>query len=350
MGDDSTTIPHLSITIDDKDINSGALRVLQAIRPRWDPSDVDFKLLTDGITNKLVGCRPKDEDAAETVLVRVYGNKTDLLIDRKAETRNILLLSNIGLAPNLYATFSNGLAYQFVPGCTLTDGTVKHPDICKLVAVRMAKLHKVQVPGESNPQPFIWTKLRSFFNLVPDNFSDISKDNRFRKVGPSKVKIQAEMEYLEGALTDSTFPVVFCHNDLLLGNVVYTEEKNCVTFIDFEYAAYNYQAFDIANHFLEFAGVEDVDYNKYPSKEFQFDWLKTYLEEYKGGYSEDDVDRLYHQVNKFVLVSHLFWGIWALIQTEHSYIDFDFLGYATIRFDEYFAKKEELISLGELPR
>jgi ethanolamine kinase len=179
MGDDSTTIPHLSITIDDKDINSGALRVLQAIRPRWDPSDVDFKLLTDGITNKLVGCRPKDEDAAETVLVRVYGNKTDLLIDRKAETRNILLLSNIGLAPNLYATFSNGLAYQFVPGCTLTDGTVKHPDICKLVAVRMAKLHKVQVPGESNPQPFIWTKLRSFFNLVPDNFSDISKDNRY---------------------------------------------------------------------------------------------------------------------------------------------------------------------------
>jgi hypothetical protein len=44
MGDDSTTIPHLSITIDDKDINSGALRVLQAIRPRWDPSDVDFKV------------------------------------------------------------------------------------------------------------------------------------------------------------------------------------------------------------------------------------------------------------------------------------------------------------------
>lgn len=34
-----------------------------------------------------MGCRHKDEDAAETVLVRVYGNKTDLLIDRKAETR-----------------------------------------------------------------------------------------------------------------------------------------------------------------------------------------------------------------------------------------------------------------------
>jgi thiamine kinase-like enzyme len=28
-----------------------------------------------------------------------------------------------------------------------------------------------------------------------------------------------------------------------------------VHFIDFEYVAYNYQAFDIANHFCEYAGM-----------------------------------------------------------------------------------------------
>ena len=49
-------------------------------------------------------------------------------------------------------------------------------------------------------------------------------------------------------------PVVFCHNDLLLANVIYNEGKHTVTFIDYEYADYNYQAFDIANHFAEFAG------------------------------------------------------------------------------------------------
>lgn len=49
-------------------------------------------------------------------------------------------------------------------------------------------------------------------------------------------------------------PSVFCHNDLLLGNVIYTEALNKVTFIDYEYAEYNYQGFDIGNHFTEFAG------------------------------------------------------------------------------------------------
>lgn len=48
--------------------------------------------------------------------------------------------------------------------------------------------------------------------------------------------------------------IVFAHNDLLLGNILYNQKENTVTFIDFEYTAYNYQAFDIANHFAEFAG------------------------------------------------------------------------------------------------
>lgn len=47
-----------------------------------------LQLFTDGITNKLVACQLqescKDEDI---ILVRIYGNKTDLLIDRNAEIR-----------------------------------------------------------------------------------------------------------------------------------------------------------------------------------------------------------------------------------------------------------------------
>lgn len=50
-------------------------------------------------------------------------------------------------------------------------------------------------------------------------------------------------------------PVVFAHNDLLLGNVIYTESCERVSFIDYEYADHNYQAFDIGNHFTEFAGM-----------------------------------------------------------------------------------------------
>lgn len=61
------------------------------------------------------------------------------------------------------------------------------------------------------------------------------------------LELKQALQYVES-------PIVFCHNDLLLANVIYSEEKHSVTFIDYEYANYNYQAFDIANHFAEFAG------------------------------------------------------------------------------------------------
>lgn len=45
-----------------------------------------MQLLTDGITNKLMSCSMNNEEK-EIVLIRVYGHKTDLIIDRKMETR-----------------------------------------------------------------------------------------------------------------------------------------------------------------------------------------------------------------------------------------------------------------------
>jgi ethanolamine kinase len=122
--------------------------------------------------------------------------------------------------------------------------------------------------------------------------------------------------------------VVFCHNDLLPGNVIYTEERNSVTFIDYEYAEVNYQAFDIGNHFAEFPGVNasGIDYTKYPSPEYQRAWIRVYLEEYKeSSVTDADVEELYKHANKFALSSHFLWALWALIQGSISTIDFDFV-------------------------
>lgn len=146
---------------------------------------------------------------------------------------------------------------------------------------------------------------------------------------PSKAKLREEFTELYAALVSTNSPVLFCHNDLLLGNVVYTEERNKVTFIDYEYAEINFQAFDIGNHFAEFPGIDSnsgIDYTKYPSREYQLAWLRAYLEEYKGSDVTDaEVELLYKHVNKFALSSHFLWALWSLIQAEHSTIDFDFV-------------------------
>lgn len=67
-------------------------------------------------------------------------------------------------------------------------------------------------------------------------------------------ELEKEYHLLEKTLSKVNSPVVYAHNDLLLGNVLYNEEQENVVFIDYEYTAFNYQAFDIANHFAEFAG------------------------------------------------------------------------------------------------
>ncbi|GFX02695.1 ethanolamine kinase 1 [Trichonephila clavipes] len=292
-----------------------------------------------------------------------------------------------------------------------------------LIAGRLAKMHSVRsnVNGVV-PQPCLFPMLFKYLHLIPDSFPDPVKDERYKSLIKPKNVLEAEINSLKEELVKLESPVVFSHNDLLLKNVIYNKEKEEVTFIDYEYADYNYQAFDIGNHFCEFAGlehspragmsflvqhhiggiliiannfdvqfplcrgrhlsfadaklyqefnfakstlwpngsvsrfyttgVEKFDPKLYPDKDFQMRWLKEYLEAW---YLENDksledvteeiVEDFYIQVNKFALAAHLLWGTWGLIQSAHSTLDFDFLGYAKDRLDEYFARKDEFLSL-----
>lgn len=62
----------------------------------------------------------------------------------------------------------------------------------------------------------------------------------------------SEIEYLESILPKS--PTLLCHNDLNNLNIFYSQDSkatNRIKFIDFEYSAYNYCAFDMANFMNE---------------------------------------------------------------------------------------------------
>lgn len=76
-------------------------------------------------------------------------------------------------------------------------------------------------------------------------------------------------------------------------------------------------------------GMDDIDYALYPSKEYQLEWILEYLTHYHRYDSvvvtDEYVQKLYADVNKFALVAHFFWMLWGYIQAEHSKIDYDFL-------------------------
>uniref|UniRef100_A0A8C3GF68 ethanolamine kinase n=1 Tax=Cairina moschata TaxID=8855 RepID=A0A8C3GF68_CAIMO len=305
-------VPHLGIAVDEGDVLPGALRLVRELRPGWEPARVKTKLFTDGITNKLVACYT-DEDMVDAVLVRIYGRKTELFVDRETELRNFQVLRAHGCAPDLYCAFQNGLCYEFLPGIALGPDHVRDPRIFRLVAQEMARVHAIHANG-SLPKPILWQKLHKYLTLVKMDLSPKVPNPSLHQDVPSLETLEHELAWMKETLSQLGSPVVLCHNDLLCKNIIYNRTQEQVRFIDYEYTGYNYQAFDIGNHFNEFAGVKEVDYRLYPSKDTQLQWLRSYLQAYKqltqgeqGGagpaVSDKELEALYVQVNKFSLVS-----------------------------------------------
>ncbi|KAG8438548.1 hypothetical protein GDO86_004929 [Hymenochirus boettgeri] len=346
----SPEVPKLNMSVLEAGYRDGALRLLSEIRPAWKPEEVTTQVFTDGITNKLVGCYVGDT-MEDVVLVRIYGNKTELLVDRDEELKSFRVLQSHGCAPQLYCTFNNGLCYEFMQGDALDPKHVCNPTIFRLIARQLAKIHAIHAHNGWIPKSNLWFKMKRYFSLIPKEFEDSTVNKRFLQDVPSPQILEQEMSWMKEFLSNLRSPVVLCHNDLLCKNIIYNEKQRDVQFIDYEYSGYNYQAYDIGNHFNEFAGVNEVDYTLYPSRELQLQWLQSYLEAYKEykGFSADvtekEVETLYVQVNQFALASHFFWGLWALIQAKYSKIDFDFLGYAIVRLNQYFKMKQETASL-----
>lgn len=169
----------VAVKIDENDLYTGVLKLLESIKSDWAANNIKLKTLTDGITNKLVSCQHLGKEKEnDIILVRVYGNKTDLFIDRTAEIRNIKTLNVLGLAPQLYGIFENGLAYQYYPGNTLDVDTVIDDQIWPLVAKQLARMHKVSLGNEIPKEPFVWDKIEQFLSLIPQPFSTEAKQTR----------------------------------------------------------------------------------------------------------------------------------------------------------------------------
>ncbi|RVE71289.1 hypothetical protein OJAV_G00050420 [Oryzias javanicus] len=348
---------HVDIHVDEHEPRRGILELLSKLRPHWKAEDIQMKAFTEGITNQLIGCFVGSLQEPGCVLVRINGRMTELYISRDREVKMFQVFHAHGCGPEIYCSFQNGICYEFIRGSVLEDHLLQQPSIYRLIAAEMGRIHSIQPKQNLPAEPLIWTKMTHFLTLMQSNANGApspSQQTRSRAAVqdmPDHEVLSAEMQSLKRRLSQTDSPIVLCHNDLLTKNIIYNSTENMVRFIDYEYADYNYQAFDIGNHFNEFAGVTDVDYSRYPSVALQRDWLTAYLESYKHNtgrevaVTEADVTQLYIQVCKFSLASNFFWGLWAILQSRFSSIDFDFQRYALMRLNYYFEKKEEYLGL-----
>ncbi|KAL1566111.1 ethanolamine kinase [Salvia divinorum] len=349
-GTHSSGIPSSSRTIDHSlslpEMKPRIVELFRDLFKHWsnlDESDFSLETVSGGITNLLlkVSVREKDGSSVSTT-VRLYGPNTEYVIDRQRELQAIPYLSAAGFGAKLLGVFGNGMVQSFIDARTLTPSDMRKPELVAEIAKQLRRFHEVEIPGSKEPQ--LWNDISKFFSrALTLEFDDSEKQKKYEMV--SFEEINQEINGLKAMTDRVNAPVIYCHNDLLSGNLMLNDNDGKLYFIDFEYGSYNYRGFDIGNHFNEYAGY-DCDYNLYPIQDEQFNFFRHYLNpDTPHEVSKDALSALYAETNLYMLASHLYWALWALIQAKMSPIDFDYLSYFFLRYNEYKKQKNMCFSL-----
>uniref|UniRef100_A0A3Q3XHB6 Ethanolamine kinase n=1 Tax=Mola mola TaxID=94237 RepID=A0A3Q3XHB6_MOLML len=325
--------------------------------------DFHIAIIRGGLSNKLFLCSLPDStdtvgDEPRNVLLRLYGAILQGAEAMVLESVMFAILAERELGPRLYGIFPQGRLEEYVPSRKLDTCELSNPSISAEVAEKMAKFHGMRMPFNKEPKWLFGTMDKYLSQVMRLTFTRESHLRRYNRL--LSHNLPQEMDMLKSLLESTHSPVVFCHNDCQEGNILLlkghqSSDKQKLMLIDFEYSSYNYRGFDIGNYFCEWM----YDYNcdvfpffkvnaqAYPSKAQQLHFIERYLRESDPGFdilSEEDQmkvkEGLYIEVNRFSLASHLFWGLWSIIQARLSTIKFGYLEYAQARFDAYFQQKK----------
>jgi len=335
----------LDLEINDLSLE-GTQNLFRIIRPKWEFSKIQRKVFTEGITNSLSAYfinSLADEDA---VVVRHNGPSTEQFLNRQKEITSYTRLSDAKVCKPLVATFKNGLVMQVIKGSVLNQKNVSNKVVASSTARAIATMHReVKLAFDETSEVFS-RQTGDFLRLTPDRYTKNVTQARAETIGiPSKKELFVELQEAKKLMNRQSTPLVLCHNDILLNNILYEENTNNVHIIDYEYLGANPAAYDIANHFAEYAGTDEVNFDNIPGDDYQKWWLTEYLKEFLNSDSIDQktVDSWHGSVQLMLPLSHLMWGCWALLQAELSQIDFDYLEYALLRLDQYFITKRKFL-------
>ena len=318
-----------NVTLSISNISNEIFPLIKSIRPNWTSLNTRLVTFTEGLCNTILGLFDSrtDADDSDGLVIRIYGAHTELYIDRQFEINAMKILSeNKIISQRVLIQFQNGIICEYVSGQPCSTEDIQKESITRLIAMKLAQFHNV--PIEKVDQPYIITLYRKLLHLLADSSFDLSS-------------IRSDIDQLEKHILPKLIPnaqlgkdLVLCHNDLVMKNIIYHEKNQTISFIDFEYAHVNYALFDIANYFVEYAGGDNPNFDVYPSRDEQKRWLEIYFQ--TRGMTEQIIDdHLCDLIDQFSALAFLLWGLWGLVQSNISQLDFDYIEYAQMRFNHY---------------
>lgn len=355
--------PHFDLEITEENVDAMAKVILRHIKKSWNVKKLQRKDFKGGLANKVFGYLPaarrgrffgkvEPHNFSDMVLVRVFGEKTDMVKNHEREVRNIDELAKNDLTPSLYGTFSNGFCWEFIEGKVLSHTDLKHSDVLRFAAGCMAELHSVELSSDYLSmyplQSTLFDNINYYMDAIPSNYNNILQ-KRFDDHSLSVERLRDELSLMHKQISSfQKLAISYCHNDFHPVNLILNENNGIMYAIDHERGCPNFSAYDIGNFFNEFAGLRNLDYRLYPTQQRQFSWLRLYLQRLKELNGSDevitnsDVRELFEQVQVMSMVSHLFWVSWALFRAGSPVNEFDYMGYGIVRLNEYFRRKEIL--------
>ena len=261
----------------------------------------DIIQISGGITNIVY----KVITDKNTYILRIYGKKSNILIDRIIEKKIMNYLSIYHISPKIIKEYQECRIEEYFEGSTDNQPIKYQKKLCEIIKM----IHKLPIKDNL---PYFWKR----FHVWKEQAND-----------PYKKEINYLLEKINLIQCFYWNQEVLGHGDLTIGNILVNNNK--IKLIDYEYSCILPRAFELANHLCEYGGLDSNNYT-YPEKNIRISLIKEYIDkdfDYKEEYLKI--------IDYYSLISHYYWGCWSLIQEKISTIDFDYKKYGENRFNMF---------------
>ncbi len=281
------------------------------IYPAWKGLPLDISELKGGITNKLYRVKSEKGDLA----VRIWGDKTELFIDRDFEAHALEEMARIGVSSELvsYMPDIGVTIVGFIDGgIVLTNDHFLDESLYPRILGAIRKIHDSGVRLKKVFHPL--AEVRKMADILAGLDASYPEFDIAGTIAGLE-RIAEVIDIQEEAYTA-------CHNDLLADNFIlisdefrdrYTEP---LYIIDWEYAGMAPRYYDIADMFQEILVPREAE--------------EKIVREYCRG---RDYDRNLRYIDLFKPFPDIFWFLWSLIQLNISTIEFDFYDYGRKKYE-----------------
>lgn len=90
----------------------------------------------------------------------------------------------------------------------------------------MAKIHSLNIPVSKEPD-WLWNTIERWLLNVEETLKNYTAKNAEEMIlyeKMRKIDFRRELEWLKMTVERADYPVVFCHNDLQEGNILFKEQ------------------------------------------------------------------------------------------------------------------------------